>query len=129
MIYDVHIYREMRIPYRNIEVNTSEGAAEFCRDLPSSAGGTPVECDGQTFAAVVDSPDHPDGKDILFEEGRLRKHAQETLKALIAILPYAESEAASLDALKDCAEAEAEAEAAWEAVEAAQAIIAKATAP
>ena len=75
--YDVHIYREMRILYRNIEADTPEAAAEACRDLPSRQGFDPVDCDGQTFAAVVDiaGDPHCDGKDILFEEGQLRRAA------------------------------------------------------
>ena len=75
--YDVHIYREMRIRYRDIEADTPEAAAEACRDRPSGAGCDPVDCDGQTFAAVVDiaGDPHCDGKDILFEEGQLRRAA------------------------------------------------------
>jgi hypothetical protein len=45
-----------------------------------------------------------------------------------AILPYAESEAYSLENLKDTPEAEAEAETAWKAVEPAQTAIAEGTA-
>lgn len=75
--YNVHIYRETRILYQDIKADTPEAAAESCRDLPSDAGCDSVDCDGQTFAAVVDTQGDPhcDGKDILFEEGRLRRAA------------------------------------------------------
>ena len=50
-------------------------------------------------------------------------NAPDTLTALRAILPYAENEAYSLQSLKDSEIAEAEAEAAWKAVENARAAI------
>jgi hypothetical protein len=72
--YNVHIYREMRIVYQDIEAQTPEAAAESCRDFPSDAGCDPVDCDGQTFAAVVDTQGdyNANGKDILFAEGQMR---------------------------------------------------------
>ncbi len=54
--------------------------------------------------------------------------ASALLAALKAVLPYAESEAYSLDKHKDSPEAEAEAERAWKAVESARAVIAQAEA-
>jgi hypothetical protein len=53
--------------------------------------------------------------------------APRLLASLEAILPYAENEAYSLEKLKDSPEAEAEAQRAWKAVEAAQAIVAQAS--
>jgi F420-0:gamma-glutamyl ligase len=50
------------------------------------------------------------------------------LAALEGIVDYAESEAFSLESLKDRPEAEEEAERAWKAVETAQAVIAEARA-
>jgi hypothetical protein len=84
--YNVHIYREMRILYQGVRAPTPEAAAESCRDFPSDAGCDPVDCDGQTFAAVVDLPGdnglYHRSKDILFEEGRLRYAAPKLLTAL-----------------------------------------------
>jgi hypothetical protein len=83
--YKVHIYREMRIVYQDVQAPTPEAAAESGRDFPSDAGCDPVDCDGQTFAAVVDPLDahgrHGRSQDILFEEGRLRLAAPQLLAA------------------------------------------------
>lgn len=104
--YNVHIYREMRILYQDIKADTPEAAAESCRDFPSDAGCDPVDCDGQTFAAVVDVQNTNHSKDILFDEGRLRLAALELLEACELLdRAYADGEESgglvSWDALDD----------------------------
>ena len=56
----------------------------------------------------------------------LRLAAKDLLAALQAVLPYAECEASTREALKDSPEAVAEVELAWHAIEQAQAAIASA---
>jgi hypothetical protein len=58
----------------------------------------------------------------------MKPTADELLAALRALLPYAENEAHALQELRDSEVAEAEAEAAWQAVEHALEIIERATA-
>jgi hypothetical protein len=129
--YNVHIYREMRLVYGGIEAGTPEEAAAIARDKPTDEADDIDECEGETFAALVDvqgDEDYRQSRMVDFEEERLRKAAPKLLASLEAVLPYAENEAYSLEKLKDSPEAEAEAERAWKAVEAAQAAITEATA-
>jgi hypothetical protein len=77
---------------------------------------------------VIGDEEYSQSVTIDFEPERIRKASQELLASLKALLPYAQSEAYSLEKLKDSPEAEAEAETAWKAVEAAQTAIAEATA-
>jgi hypothetical protein len=92
----------------------------------------------QDEAETIDSIEYMDGLDSLELDDvitqanaagiRPEPNAPKLLASLEAILPYAESEAYSLEKLKDSPEAEAEAERAWKAVEVAQAIVARAKA-
>ena len=81
--FNVHIFREMRIPYQDIEADSPQAAAESCRDFPCEMGCDPVDCDGQTFAARVDvqgvgnTPSHL----IYFEPERQRRAAPKLLAA------------------------------------------------
>jgi hypothetical protein len=95
----VHIYREMRLSYTGIEADTSEAAAAIARDKPTADADDIDECDGETFAALVDvagDEDHEQSVTIDFETERHRKAAPKLLEALEAVLPYAQSEHASL---------------------------------
>ena len=75
---------------------------------------------------VVGDEDYEQSCLIDFEPELERKGAPKLLASLEAILPYAEGEAYSLDKHTDSPEAEAEAVRAWNAIEAAQAIVAEA---
>lgn len=61
------------------------------------------------------------------DQWRAALAAPDLLAALRAVIPYAENEAYSLQELADSEVAEAQAEAAWQAVETAQAAIERAT--
>ena len=83
--YNVHIYREMKLCFLDIEANTPEQAAATCRGFPDEAAcGPAVDCDGETFAALVDvqgDPDYSQSVLIDFEAERLRKAAPALLAA------------------------------------------------
>ena len=52
--YNVHIYREMRLMFEGIEADSPEAAAEIARDKPTGDADSIDDCDGETFAALVD---------------------------------------------------------------------------
>lgn len=97
-IYNVHIYREMRLDYINIEAETPETAAQIARDL-AERGEQPMaeECHGETFTALVDVADDEEfsqSRTIDFEGERLSSAAPKLLHCLKTILA-AFNEAAS----------------------------------
>jgi hypothetical protein len=124
--YNVHLYREMRIAFGGIEAESPETAATHAAGMPTGDADDIADCEGEDFAALVDvagDEDFGQSATIDFASERQRKAASQLLAALEAILPYAESEAHSLDKLKDSQEAEAEALRAWRAIADAQAAI------
>ena len=84
--YNVHIYREMRLVFQDIEAETPEQAAETCRDFPAEeACGPAVDCDGETFSALVDVQGDLDcsrSVTVDFPPERQRKAAPALLEAL-----------------------------------------------
>jgi hypothetical protein len=83
--YNVHIYREMRLLFERIEADTPEAAAAIARDRLTEDADDLEDCDGDTFAALVDvvGDDQYEQSVILdFEGERLRKAALELLTAL-----------------------------------------------
>lgn len=52
--YNVHIYREMKLRFDNIEADTPEQAAKKAKDMMLSEADDFDECDGRDFAALVD---------------------------------------------------------------------------
>jgi len=81
--YNVHIYREMRLMFEGIEADSPEAAASIARDKPASDADSIDDCDGETFAALVDlvgDEDYRHSRGIDFEAERLRK----TYPALLA---------------------------------------------
>jgi hypothetical protein len=84
-LYNVHIYREMRFVFHRIEADTPEVAAAIARDKLTSDADDIDDCDGETFAALVDvvrDEQFEQSKTIDFEVERLRKAAPEMLDAL-----------------------------------------------
>ncbi len=53
-LYNVHIYREMRLVFGGIEADTDETAAAIARDKPTGDADEIDDCDGETFYACVD---------------------------------------------------------------------------
>ena len=53
-LYNVHIYREMRLLFAGIEAYTPEDAAKIAAELPATKAQYVEDCDGQNLAAMVD---------------------------------------------------------------------------
>ena len=51
-LYNVHIYREMRLLFTEIEAESPETAAAIAGDKLTSEAAEIDECDGRTFAAT-----------------------------------------------------------------------------
>lgn len=88
-IYNVHLYREMRLRFGGIEAESPEAAAEAVRRLTLEAADVVDECDGADFAALVDvAGDEEFGRSVTvdFEGEGLRKAAPELLAALTLAL-------------------------------------------
>lgn len=82
-LYNVHIYREMRLVYEGISAEKPEAAAAIARDKPTDECVEIADCEGETSSALVDV----DGGDehyrlIDFEAERQRKAAAMMLNAL-----------------------------------------------
>jgi hypothetical protein len=95
----VHLYREMRLSYTDIEADTPEAAAAIAAGKPTDDADTIEDCEGQNLAALVDTAgddDYSQSVTIDFEPERIRNAAPKVLAALEAVLPFAESEHASL---------------------------------
>jgi hypothetical protein len=52
-IYNVHLYREMRLYYPGIQAASHEEAAEFARLQPTGKAHTIEDCNGYDTAALV----------------------------------------------------------------------------
>ena len=88
-IYNVHIYREMRLVFGGIEADTPEAAASIARDKPTEEADSIDDCDGETLAALVDvagDEEYKQSRFIDFESERQRKAAARMLAALRAFI-------------------------------------------
>ena len=77
-IFNVHIYREMRLVYSGIEAGSHEEAAAIARDKPTDEADSMDDCEGETFSALVDiqgDEDYEQSRDIDFEGEQMRKAA------------------------------------------------------
>jgi hypothetical protein len=86
-MYNVHIYREMRVYFPSIEAATAEEAAKIAGDKPTDAAEYTEDCDGETLAAMIDvvgDDDFSQTVTIDFEPELLRKAALNLLAALKA---------------------------------------------
>jgi hypothetical protein len=125
--YTVHLYRKMELTFVGILAETPQAAAEIAAGRQTDEADNVEDCTGANLAAVVDVSGYEDvcpSVTIDFAGERQRKAAAALLEALEGVLVYAENEALSLEAHKDSPEAVAEAERAWQAVEAAQTAVA-----
>ena len=85
----VHLYREMRLSYTDIEADTPEAAAGVTRDRPTGDACDIDDCEGETLAALVDTAgdeDYSQSVTIDFEAERIRKAAPKLLDALEGLL-------------------------------------------
>ena len=84
-IYNVHIYREMRLVFGGIKADSPEAAAAIARDKLTSDADSIDDCDGETFAALVDvagDEQYEQSVTIDFEPERQRKAAPKLLMAV-----------------------------------------------
>ena len=88
-IYNVHIYREMRLVYGGIEADSHEAAAAIAREKPTDEADAIDDCDGETFYACVDvqgDEEYEQSRWIDFEPERQRKVAARLLTVLRVFL-------------------------------------------
>jgi hypothetical protein len=114
MIFNVHIFREMRLVFGGIEADTHEAAAAVARDKATDQADAIDDCDGETIAALVDvagDEEYEQTRLIDFEPERERKAASKLLAACRMVV--ARWERGDLaEAARACSAAIAEAEAA-----------------
>jgi hypothetical protein len=87
-IYNVHVYREMRIKFDGIEAPTPEAAAAIAAGKPTDEAADIADCEGENLAALVDvvgDEEYEQSRAIDFEPERLRKAASRLLDALRCI--------------------------------------------
>jgi hypothetical protein len=97
--YIVHLYREMRLTYTAIEAETPEAAAAIAGGKATDDADNIEDCEGENLSVLVDvagDDEYEHSRSIDFETERQRKAAPKLLAALKAVLPYAQSEHASL---------------------------------
>jgi hypothetical protein len=88
-LYNVHLYREMRLFYPGIEAATPEEAAAIAADKPTGDAAYTEDCDGENLAALIDvagDEQFEHSVTLDFEPERLRKAAQELREALDYLL-------------------------------------------
>ncbi len=88
-LYNVHLYREMRLTFERIEAPTPVEAAATARELDTADADEITSCDGETLAALVDvvgDDQYEQSVTIDFEPERLRKAVPELLEALEDLL-------------------------------------------
>lgn len=84
-LFNVHIYREMRLFYPNIDANTHEDAARIANEKPTDEAVNTEECDGTTLSALVDvvgDTEFADSQMIDFQGGQFLSAGQAMLDAL-----------------------------------------------
>ena len=94
-IYNVHIYREMRLHYPGITADTPEQAARVAADRPTPDAETIEDCDGDNLAALIDvagDDEFTRSVTLDFEPERLRKIAPELLQALQTLAEQADED-------------------------------------
>jgi hypothetical protein len=121
-LYNVHIYREMRLVYEGVEAETHEAAATIARDKPTGDADGIDDCEGESFSALVDvqgDEDYAQSRMIDFETERQRKAARKLLAALESLADQADEDCPEehrsrhfRDALEEARDAIADAEAA-----------------
>lgn len=54
MKFRVHLYREMRLTFNDIEAETHEKAADIATNMETDRADACEDCDGNNIAALVD---------------------------------------------------------------------------
>jgi hypothetical protein len=83
-IYNVHLYRELRLVFHEIEADTPQAAATIAHDEPTDNADEVNDCEGITLSAVVDvvgDEEYEHSVYIDFEDERPSKVAAQALAA------------------------------------------------
>lgn len=94
-LYNVHLYREMRLHFPGITADTPEQAARFAADKPTAEAEYTEDCEGDNLAALIDvagDDEFTQSVTIDFEPERLRKAAPELLEALETLAEQADGD-------------------------------------
>jgi hypothetical protein len=110
--YNVHAYREMRLVFEGIEAGTPEAAASLVRNKPAADADEVVDCDGETFCALVDHGDEDDDQyEIIDFQGQRMRDAAPKLLAACRLVVERLEHGDLAEAARACADAIADAEA------------------
>ncbi len=88
-IYNVYIYREMRLVFGGIEAETPEAAAFIARDKLTEEADSIDDCNGDDLSALVDEAGDEQYERTVaidFEVERQRRAASQMLDALRAFI-------------------------------------------
>ncbi len=115
----VHLYREMRLDFTDIEADTPHAAAAIAAGKPTDGADNIEDCEGENLAALIDvagDEDYSQSVTIDFEAERQRKAAPKLLAALESLTVQADEDCPSekrsrhfTDALEEARNAVAEA--------------------
>ena len=83
-LYDVHLYREMRLLFEEIEAATPQEAAQIARNRSSQEADVIDECHGDDFRALVEFVEPSPYRSVMidFTPDPRRKAALQVLEAL-----------------------------------------------
>jgi hypothetical protein len=84
--YRVHLYREMRIVFDDIEADSAQAAAELASEKHFDDRDGFSDCEGVNLAALVDQEGDPDGTLIDFKDGRMLRASDSLLSCLKDVL-------------------------------------------
>ena len=105
--YNVHLYREMRLLFEGIETGSHEEAAAIARQRSCEEADFIGDCDGETFAALVDvvgDTEYEQTRLVSFEGERLREATpllleavQDCIRQIHDLLPVHQQSDSTLD--------------------------------
>jgi hypothetical protein len=90
-IYNVHIYRQMRLVFKGIEADSHEAAAASVRDKQTDRYDDIADCDGETYYACIDvqgDDGYEQSRWIDFEPERERQAAGKLLESSLSATAY-----------------------------------------
>ena len=85
-IYNVHIYREMRLYFPGIKALSPGAAAEIAREKATDEAENIEDCDGESIAALVDvegDAEYMQSRVVDFTRAQLQKAARDLLAAAV----------------------------------------------
>jgi hypothetical protein len=94
-VYNVHVYREIRLYFPEIDAGTPEEAARIAADMPTAHAHYTEDWEGENLAALIDvvgDDEYMQSVTIDFEAGRLRKTDPELLEALQTLAEQADED-------------------------------------